>query len=66
MGMETRFHRLFVCFQVVLAYESIVLCMCSGNVLIGYHNPSDILCTFTKNVGFTHYLKTCHVYYMWF
>ena len=31
-----------------------------------YHNPSDILCTFTKNVGFTHYLKTCHVYYMWF
>ena len=24
-----------VCFQVILAYESIVLCMCSGNVLIG-------------------------------
>ena len=25
-----------VCFQVILAYESIVLCKCSGNVLIGY------------------------------
>ena len=24
-----------VCFQVVLAYEVIVLCKCSGNVLIG-------------------------------
>ena len=35
MGMETSFHRLCVCFQVILAYESIVLCMCSGNVLIG-------------------------------
>ena len=23
-------------FQVILAYESIVLCKCSGNVLIGY------------------------------
>ena len=26
----------FVCFQVVLAYEVIVLCKCSGNVPIGY------------------------------
>ena len=34
--METRFHRLCVCFQVILAYESMVLCMCSGNVLIAY------------------------------
>ena len=24
-----------VCFQVILAYESIELCVCSGNVLIG-------------------------------
>ena len=28
-----------------------------------YHNPSDIVCTFTKNVGFTHCTKTRHVYY---
>ena len=40
MGMETRFHRLCVCFQVILAHESIVLCMCSGNVLIGYKQLS--------------------------
>ena len=39
--METRFHRLCVCFQVILAYESIVLCMCSGNVLIGYERLSS-------------------------
>ena len=32
--METSFHRLCVCFQVILAYESIVLCMCSGNVVM--------------------------------
>ena len=25
-----------VCVLVILAYESIVLCKCSGNVLIGY------------------------------
>ena len=31
--METRFHRLCVCFQVILAYESIVLCMCSGKYI---------------------------------
>ena len=31
--METRFH-LFVCvFQVILAYESIVLCKCSGKYI---------------------------------
>ena len=35
--METRFRRLCVCFQVILVYESILLCMCSGNVLIGYY-----------------------------
>ena len=28
----------YVCvFQVILEYESIVLCMCSGNVLIRYN-----------------------------
>ena len=26
-----------MCFQVVLAYEVIVLCKCSGNVPIGYY-----------------------------
>ena len=35
--METSFHGLCVrVLQLILAYESIVLCMCSGNVLIGY------------------------------
>ena len=35
--METRFH-LFVCGLLeILACESIVLCMCSGNSIIGYH-----------------------------
>ena len=35
--METNFFGLWVCvLQVTLAYESIVLCMCSGNVLNGY------------------------------
>ena len=35
--METIFLGLCVCvLQVILAYESIVLCMCSGNVLNGY------------------------------
>ena len=33
MGMETCFHRLCVCFQVILVYESIVLCMCSGKYI---------------------------------
>ena len=33
MGMETSFHRLCVCFQVILAYESIVLCKCSGKYI---------------------------------
>ena len=33
MGMETRFHRLCVCIQVILAYESVVLCMCSGKYI---------------------------------
>ena len=33
MGMETRFHHLCVCFQVLLAYESILLCMCSGKYI---------------------------------
>ena len=28
-------------FQVILAYESIVLCKCSGNVLIGYKLSID-------------------------
>ena len=27
------FHRLCVCFQVILAYESIVLCKCSGKYI---------------------------------
>ena len=37
--METSFHGLCVCvFQVILAYESIMLCKCSGNVLIGQQN----------------------------
>ena len=31
--METRFHRLCVYFQVILAYESIVLGMCSGKYI---------------------------------
>ena len=37
-----------VCFQVILAYESIVLCKCSGNVLIGYENflrPGEVTTT---------------------
>ena len=33
MGMETRFHRLCGCFQVILAYESIVLCKYSGKYI---------------------------------
>ena len=36
MGDGNSMNRLCVCFQVILAYESIVLCMCSGNILIGY------------------------------
>ena len=32
--METSFHGLCVCvFQVILAYESIVLCKCSGKYI---------------------------------
>ena len=31
--METSFHRLCVCFQVILAYESIGLCKCSGKYI---------------------------------
>ena len=31
--MEISFHRLCVCFQVILAYESIVLCKCSGKYI---------------------------------
>ena len=35
MGDGNSFPLVCGCFQVILAYESIVLCMCSGNVLIG-------------------------------
>ena len=31
--METSLHRLCAFFQVILAYESIVLCMCSGKYI---------------------------------
>ena len=31
-----------MCFQVVLAYEVIVLCKCSGNVLIGSEYSAKI------------------------
>ena len=31
--METSFHHLCVFFQVILAYESIVLCKCSGKYI---------------------------------
>ena len=37
MGLETRFHWLCV-FQVILAYESIVLCKCSGKYIDIYFN----------------------------
>ena len=32
--METRFYGFVCVLQVILAYESIVLCKCSGNVLL--------------------------------
>ena len=34
--METRFHWFVRLSPVILAYKSIELCKCSGNVLIGY------------------------------
>ena len=54
--METRLHW-FVCFQVILAYESIVLCKCSGNVLIGY--SSAIEKNFSILEGVAEALKVC-------
>ena len=42
--METRFH-LFVCvFQVILAYESIVLCKCSGKYIDIYFSLKITFC----------------------
>ena len=41
MGDGNSFPLVCVCFQVILAYESIVLCKCSGKVLIGYPSSKN-------------------------
>ena len=47
MGMETRFH--WLCFfQVILAYESIVLCKCSGKYIDIYFNLKITFHTFNN------------------
>ena len=48
MGDGNSFPLVVCVFQVILAYESIVLCMCSGNVLLdsgclGKHAPKRCL-----------------------
>ena len=41
MGVGNSFPLVVCVFQVILAYESIVLCMCSGNVLLDNQNSAS-------------------------